>query len=221
MTKGAHVTTHHDIDVAALTATIHGIADRAGWAHSLAYDRPSHRYDHTPYTRDTDAPPVGRWHNNTITAYADTAAGRRWQLAVTAITQAWNHTRDHLIVTPRVLVDPRQPSPLERGDTPRRMHNACRQLAAALTALPATDQLTTRQTTALHHVADAIDRADTAIPDHRHPPQPVFCRNPRDRTRCRVEVVNHRRQLCGSCDQHERDRDRKHRRRTKHDRTSR
>lgn len=169
-------------------ATIYRTASE--W-HRLVYDRAGIDYQHTRRGRDPNAPPVGRWdEHGSITAAADIAAHDRWRQAHQALRVAWFHIRPD-----------GSPSPLASGDTPRRVQRAAADLADRVRCGDVDGDR-------LAQAVELIARAARLLPDIFDPPAPVFCRNPRDRGMCKVEVANTKRQLCRSCDQHERDQQR-------------
>lgn len=215
-----------------------GLAGRADYLHDLIHARGGIDYGRPRRGRDPDAPPVGRWDPHwqptnwpgdtppgAITAAADHDGATRWARGRDHLIVAWHHLRKALAVYTTTI--DAVTSPLEHSRGADDLRAACRQLAGGLHILAVISrrpdipgvahQLPPAQTDHIRSAVAKIALAVDQLPDIADPPQPAFCRNPRGRGLCRVEVTNDKQQLCTSCDQHERDRQRattrRHRRR--------
>lgn len=170
------------------------LQQRAAWAHGLAYDR--------------SAPPIdtarrsGISHPMPITI---TQQGARITAAADAtVEHAWITATRHLLAADRHLQEAglrHEPTRVERLDAPTiaEVTTLCRRLGDTL-ARAAGARLTRQTQTALRRAVAAIERADDALPDHRHPPRPPECRNPRNNPRCdTLPLYDKARRLCEPC----------------------
>lgn len=194
-------------ELAHAATLLRGLADRAEWAHGLAYDRPGRRLDHEPRRRsnvDDQAAPVGRWRHGTITAAADPVVADAY---IDACVELWHAWWDTVHVAFRVGLGLFNPAtPLDTDHAARHLQLHCQRHAGLLDILAIVDlDRTSRRLLCAPDVGviARITHADELIPDARNPFMPDLCRNPRDRTLCRREIHNWKRRLCESCKNHE------------------